>query len=215
MKNLRGYLKLSSFLIVLLTFFCFAFIYFNDEIIKLVLSIFIVILTSYIFLNFQVRLWVINRSNYNALLNNQVNYESVKVTIKELTLILINVYFLINIVSNLWVSNIDFNFRNILIPIIISFSLFLYIFIKIEMYKFYIIKEMVCSIIIKIFKFIMKILVSIITFAREVFLAIRKLYFKIKNLFILKLKIKIGWENYHRHWKEKLAMIKIAYEDSY
>ncbi|WP_342259183.1 hypothetical protein [Spiroplasma endosymbiont of Dioctria linearis] len=209
MKNLRRYLKLSSFLIVLLTFFCFAFIYLNDELKKLVLSIFIVILALYILLNFQVRLWVINRSNYNALLNNQVNYEGVKVSVKELTLILINVYFLIDIVSN-----IDFNFRNILIPIIISFSLFLYTFIKIEMYKFYIIKEMICRIIIKIFKFIMKILVSIISFAREVFLAIKKLYFKIKNLFILKLKIKIGWENYNRHWNEKLAVIKIAYEDS-
>ncbi len=215
MKILRSYLRLNSFLILLSTFFCFAFIYLNDEIIKLVLSIFIVILASYIFLNFQVRLWVINRSNYNALLNDQVNYDSIKVTIKELTLILINVYFLINIVSNICVSNIDLNFRNILLPIIISFSLFLYIFIKIEMFKFYIIKEKVFSINIKIFKFIMKILVSIISFARKVFLAIKKLYFKIKNLFILKLKIKIGWENYHKHWNEKLAMIKIAYEDSY
>ncbi|ALD66462.1 hypothetical protein [Spiroplasma cantharicola] len=215
MKIIRTKLKWVLNPIILLLFICFIFAIFNDQITSRHFILILGTFVFYLFFTFQIKLWSINTNNYNSLITKQVNKQSIKITLKEIFLIFVNTHFLINSIAYKFNLNISFSFEIFIIQLLTSCSVLFYILIKIEMFKFYLIREMILSIILKIFKLFMKVLECISFFLRKLFLLIRQLFLETKNQFTLKWRIKIGWQKYLIQLKNKFYITKIAFEDTY
>ncbi|QEH62039.1 hypothetical protein SCHIN_v1c08440 [Spiroplasma chinense] len=162
---------------------------------------------------YQFRMWKMIRKNYNDLKEDNFSHSNASMDKREIKILIYNLIFVIFILITNFTLNSSHQKTPVFLEATLYFSIIWYLALKIELAKGYIIKRIITSVLINIWKLVSLLIKSIKTFGTKIIEMINKkliiFSLKVKQVFL----INKGQQQYSIKMKNQIYLSTILNGD--